>query len=59
MRQSLPSVLTTKTGAIDTTFGSNGIDTCRWLRDICGVEISLKLILTLQIQILIFASPGI
>ena len=32
----------TKTGAIDTTFGSNGIPTCRRLRDICGVGDRLK-----------------
>lgn len=32
----------TKTGAIDTTFGSNGIPICRRLRDICGVGDRLK-----------------
>ena len=39
----------TKTGAIDTTFGSNGIQTCRRLHDICGVGDRLKRSLTLQI----------
>lgn len=42
MRRGFFSSRATKTGAIDTTFGSNGIPTCRWLHDICGVGDRLK-----------------
>ena len=42
MRRGFFSSRATKTGAIDTTFGSNGTTTCRQLRDICRVGDRLK-----------------